>query len=295
MSRFVYLPLVFLLLTLLTACGGGELPPAEPTPTNQPAALEPTAESLAPTIPPEPTASPEPTLAPTPALATINQYGLTAAYPAELGQNVIASIQEPQTQWDYLIAYYQLAWVDYPITETFTQPLIEVYNTADYSALDPAIAQEIGELETLLAYQVDFTELPELPYVYVRASAQMLHTQEAYLTFQNGRGIRYLTFYAQNGVTLTSKDLFYTFQGFTDDGQFFVRATFPVELSTLPTERGEVDLPTYTTYLADLEAEIRQLDPAVFNPLLTHLDQLIQSLTIQAEPLPPIPTPEAQG
>lgn len=301
MSRFVYLPLVFLLLTLLTACGGGELPPAEPTPTT--AALEPTAESLAPTIPPEPTASPEPTaeptaeptLAPTPALATINQYGLTAAYPTELGQNVIASIQEPQTDRHDLIAYYQLAWVDYPVTGAFAEPVIEVYNTANYSALDPFIAQEIAELQTLLADQPDLTQKPELPYVYVRASAQMLHTQEAYLSFQNGRGIRYLTFYAQNVVTITSKDLFYNFQGFTDDGQFFVRATFPIEITTLPTERTMPELETYRDYVDALAVEIRQLDPAVFNPLLSHLDQLIQSLTIQAEPLPPIPTPEPKG
>lgn len=294
MSRFVYIPLV-LLLTLLTACGGGELPPAEPTSTSQPAALEPTAEALAPTLPAEPTMAPTIPLEPTPTLATINQYGLTASYPAGLGQNVIASIQEPQTQWDDLISYYQLAWVDYPVTETFTQPLIEVYNTADYAALDPAIAQEIELLQTLLAYQTDFTELPELPYVYASASSQMLHTQEAYLSFQNGQGIRYLTFYAQNAVTLTSKDLFYTFQGFTDDKQFFVRATFPVELTTLPTERTMPEMETYRAYLDALEVEIRQLDPAVFNPALTHLDQLVQSLNIQAEPLPPIPTPEPQG
>jgi hypothetical protein len=240
---------------------------------------------MAPTIPIEPT----------PALATINQYGLTASYPAGLGQNVIASIQEPQTQWDDLISYYQLAWVDYPVTETFNQPLIVLYSTADYAALSPFVAQEIAELQTVLADQPDLAQLPELPYVYARGSAQMLHTQEAYLTFQNGRGVRYLTYYAQNSVTITSKDLFYTFQGFTDDGQFFVRATFPVELTTLPTERTMPEMETYRAYLDALAVEIRQLDPAVFNPVLTHLDQLIQSLNIQSEPLPPIPTPEPQG
>ena len=43
-----------------------------------------------------------------------------------------------------------------------------------------------------------------------------------YLDFQDGSGIRYLMSYQQEGSENTSKELFYTYQGLTTDGTYYV-------------------------------------------------------------------------
>lgn len=47
----------------------------------------------------------------------------------------------------------------------------------------------------------------------------------------DGGGIRYLTQFGQAAGLITNPELFYTFQGLTDDGAYYVAAVFPVAQS----------------------------------------------------------------
>ena len=106
-------------------------------------------------------------------------------------------------------------------------PQIVVYPAEAYAGLQEGVEPQIAQLQTLLAERPSAPggTLPFLPLI---DAAQVLHSGLAYLEFANGAGVRYLTAFSQAASPLTSQDLLYTFQGLTDDGQYYVTAVFPV-------------------------------------------------------------------
>lgn len=126
-------------------------------------------------------------------------------------------------------------------------------------------------------------------------TARTLRVQERPLSFQNGKGIRALVHYTLEPVPLNNRDLFYSYQGVTDDGRFYVSATFPVRSSILPatsTDRfpdGPANAPTnpaqmveYTDAVERFNAgateQLEQLEMNDFSPNLRSLDAIIRSL-----------------
>jgi hypothetical protein len=119
--------------------------------------------------------------------------------------------------------------------------------------------------------------LPFLPWVNLR---QVFCAQPEVLAFSQGSGLRYLSYYAQGPVSALERQIFYTFQGLTDDGQFYISAIFPVATGIFPTEPPAAPDPNY---LSTLTAQVTQLNaqPADrFNPSLTVLDKLVGSIRI---------------
>jgi hypothetical protein len=131
----------------------------------------------------------------------------------------------------------------------------------------------------------EFT-LPFLPWLNYH---QTFCSQPQILAFPGGRGIRYLTFYSQGPDPVLDQQVFYTFQGVTDDGQFYVSAVFPVETGIFPTEPvpcpkcSEPDYNPFPEWQALLGEQLTQLnaqDTEKFAPSLTTLDELIRSIQI---------------
>ena len=58
-------------------------------------------------------------------------------------------------------------------------------------------------------------------------AVQQMHTRVEYVQFKGGEGVSYLAQYAQGPVPVNNGELFYTFQGLTDDGEFYVSAILP--------------------------------------------------------------------
>jgi hypothetical protein len=122
----------------------------------------------------------------------------------------------------------------------------------------------------------------------------MFHSTEQILTFQNGQGIRFLTQYGQAPYPVNNNSLFYTFQGLTDDGAYYVAAIFPVNAAFLPAD-GNPDTPlpadgvpfdwenfeNITQHFELVKQKLNSTDPNAFTPTLIHLDTLIQSILIK--------------
>jgi hypothetical protein len=53
------------------------------------------------------------------------------------------------------------------------------------------------------------------------------------VSFQNGSGIRFVTEYGQYPAPVNNHELFYHFQGFSNDGEYYIVAIFPITASGL--------------------------------------------------------------
>ena len=132
-------------------------------------------------------------------------------------------------------------------------------------------------------------------------AAILLRAQTQHIRFQNGAGIRAIVMRGQNGYLANNEAVVYDFHGITNDGQYYVKVTFPIDapmlLSTYDpvenTNEGAFLVPelpddTIFGYLGGLmpeynrEAE-RQLDVlegARFIPDLGLLDALVGSILV---------------
>jgi hypothetical protein len=134
-------------------------------------------------------------------------------------------------------------------------------------------------------------------------AGQMLRAQVAYLDFEGGSGVRFLTQYGHEPREINSGELFYTFQGITDDGHAYVSAFLPVSHPSLPVHLGTFrDAPDtgswrYDEYIAWIEDRLNAQDASSFTPNLDQLDAIIRSLKVGPRcpsAVPPV-TEEREG
>ena len=163
---------------------------------------------------------------------------------------------------------------------------ILVYPLAKLVEIDPWGPSRVETLQSLL---VEKGPIPdgELPLLPVINAAQMFHTQAQYLEFGNIQGIRFISQHTQEArPIMLSQEIFYTFQGFTDDEVYYVAAFFPVTTAVLPDTIEVADWEAfnanYTTYLAETTTALDQLPSTDFTPDLKLLDAVITSLKLES-------------
>lgn len=161
---------------------------------------------------------------------------------------------------------------------------ILVFPMAELADINPLVQPQIETLRNLLAERgrMPSGELPLLP---LTNSAQVFHAQAQYLVSSNIQGLRFISQHSQDPAPiLLSQELFYTFQGFTADGAYYVAAFFPLTTAVLP-DTIEVDNwdafhANYDTYLAETTSVLDQLLSTEFTPDLTLLDAVVTSLRV---------------
>ncbi len=184
--------------------------------------------------------------------------------------------------------YTEVTFQNYPLAGTFFEAHIDVFPVQRYSQLAPDLVNpQLADLQLLIAGgTAGGGGLPLLPAFN---AGQVFYSQAAVIQFQNGRGVRYLTEYAQYTAPINNHDLFYTFQGLTGDGQFWISAILPISNPILPANadnppngQGWEDFSNYyESYLADITAQLNAQGPGSFYPTITLLDALINSIVIQ--------------
>ena len=116
-----------------------------------------------------------------------------------------------------------------------------MYPVNEYIQVNPDVAAVIDKLKTII--NSPGQPLPEnLPFLPAFNAAQTFHSNEQPLTFQNGTGIRFLTQYGQAPYPVNNNSLFYTFQGLTNDGAYYVAAILPINAAFLSAD-GNPDTP----------------------------------------------------
>jgi hypothetical protein len=126
-----------------------------------------------------------------------------------------------------------------------------------------------------------------------KALAPDFYAQAKPVPFQNGHGVRYLTEVLTNPAPITNRDLFYYYQGMTNDGMYFVSAIFHVHAAFLVAD-GKKDSPTpsdgipfnwgtdldFSKYLGEVTQKLNNTPAENYTPSLILLDKMIGSMQV---------------
>jgi len=229
--------------------------------------------------------------------AAIQAYrGVSFDYGQSLANNAVASLipAEPFLIIDDAIIpqHGQVEFEGYVLANTFQRPRLYVYPLEAFRVGNRVAAERIARLEQLL---IDRPADPvgSIPSLPLSSGGEMWRSQLRYLDFQNGQGVRYLTQFGQSYAPINNREMFYSFQGITDDGDYYVAAILPANHPLLPVD--ENDIPGgdaqafgdgYDGYAADMTRLLDEQEDGSFTPDLAELDALIQSLQVLAGGVP---------
>ncbi len=172
-------------------------------------------------------------------------------------------------------------------------PQALVYKTDDWAKLDPSTAASVDALKKTLQEKPTTFEkgIPVLPPI---PAAQVFQVKPQYYDFQNGTGIGFITHYAQDVSPVMANQPFYTFQGLTNDGKYYVAVFYPVTTALLPTD-PEAALggknydewaKNYETYLKNLVSAMNGLNDAAYAPDLVLINDMVKSIRVGDTTLP---------
>ncbi len=203
--------------------------------------------------------------------------------------------------WAANPAYTLFTFEDFAVDGDFFMPAqIRIYRTetfADYSLEDYGMEAETQKLSDLLEEQAELESAPAhaldtgsepLPYLPMVGAAQGFYAKPVYVEFEGGAGVRYLTYYALDVSPITEGRVFYTFQGITDDGLYYIAVNFPT-LTELLMEDADLENLDYEAFVADFATyftdTITSLDEQLdedYIPGLGELDALVASISINS-------------
>ena len=183
-------------------------------------------------------------------------------------------------------AHYEFTFNDYTVGDHFHRPRIMVFPTDAYRSISPLAGETLDNLQQFLNTQSRAGINAGLPFLPFWPAAQMFAANIEFFEFQSSTGVRYLTMYGQAAYPVDNTNLFYTFQGLTHDGQYFISAILPITHPGLPEDGDDIVedwttfFDTFETYLSETTAWLDNQPDDFFNPRLNDLDAMIVSIKI---------------
>jgi hypothetical protein len=299
---FLFLSMLVILTLACNALVNSEPPSVVPTAGSTPILVEP------------PTPTPEvfisltqaipgtPAVQPSPGSMTAVTFGrLSLEIPAGVadgasGVEFPRNDSEEAAYWDKTPGHWLVSLSDYYVLQgKFLQPQIYMYPALEYAQMVPAAFESMHRLRNVMNSLAPVTagQLPMAPFFN---ATQVFASNVQAVSFQNGSGVRFLTEYAQYPAPVNNHELVYHFQGFSDDGEDYIVAIFPITAPVLA-ETSEVGSPLppggilypslvdpdpealqkYYDQVADL---LNATSPEAFTPSISQLDALIQSMVV---------------
>jgi hypothetical protein len=200
-----------------------------------------------------------------------------AAYldPALASSSTCETIPENPAMIETYPQHTKLTLDGYPLSGMFFTPYISILPVQHYTELLPDfIPGQVAALHALVGGGPAGDKV--LPFLPIMNAMQIFHAQYKVLPFRNGTGIRFMTLLAQYDAPINNHDLFYTYQGLTSDGKYWVSAILPVNNPILPD--SATNPPSGQT---DLIAQLNSQESGNFTPNLKMLDDLVSSITIE--------------
>jgi len=218
--------------------------------------------------------------------------GISFSFDPGVATSVNSSTVQGQNLGDDFMAgetyptHYRFVFNGYPTGETFHNPEILVYPVAEYRAISQNAADQIDKLQSILVSRPGGSSTSDLPFLPLWNAAQVFSAQVSYFDFQNGSGVRFLTMYAQALYPVDNRNLFYTYQGITSDGQYYLSAILPITHPVLPDD-GDSQIDDYETfannwefYLADTLRLLGEQPTETYFPSMLSLDEMMASFRI---------------
>ncbi len=280
---------------LMTACTSANIETSTPPTMPQPSAT---------TIKIQPSATIPPTEAATPTLippTSGEQADITLDYSAVAQDVTVETVAAVPLIASGPVSptapqYRRLTLQGYPISNHNYKPQLFIYPVGDLALANKLMDEVATDLQDLLQSQQTSHPLPFLPLIN---SQQAFQAQVQYLDFVSGKGVRYLTQLNQGLVPINNQELIFTFQGLSNDGNYYISAILPVTNPELPAGaeqsaefiKGLTDTPGfYQDYISQTITLLDQQPADGFTPDLSKLDALLSSITIP--PFEATTTPE---
>lgn len=186
-------------------------------------------------------------------------------------------------------AHTELIVNDYPLTPTQAITMIYIYPVDRFSELLPdVLPRKIADLNSYISGGALSSRA--LPFLPPMPSTQVFFSQETVLSFNGGQGTRYVTQYNEMDNTINNKAIFYTFQGVTDDGMYWVAVILPISNPILPANNSFPPPPegyteetwsqNYDSYVREVKEALDAQPPASFSPAINTLDSLVESINV---------------
>lgn len=187
--------------------------------------------------------------------------------------------------WDVVPEHEDVSFTGYVLSDKFHDASIGIYPVQDFIALVPEMADRVTELQKIIQEKSD--NPGNVPILPMWNATQVFLSNPVYLDFQNGSGIRYLTQYGQAIMPINNHDLFYSFQGLTSDGKYWISAILPANHPSLQATYNDplpadIDqfMANYEQYTSLLRANLDSQPPETFTPSLADLDAMISSIVV---------------
>ena len=171
----------------------------------------------------------------------------------------------------------------YPVANDYHAPVIRVFSVQAYSDFNELAVERVSQLRALLEAR---PALPAgaPPFLPVFNAAQLGQAKMAFLDFQNGSGIRFLTQFGQAFWPFNNRGMVYAFIGLTDDGRYLVSALMPLAHPALdiyddfqPADDFYDDAETFLRGQVDM---LNAQPDSSFLPSLELLDDLLASVRV---------------
>jgi len=234
-------------------------------------------ESADPTVHPTVTASP-----PEP---NFTYAGVSFVFNQALADNIVAGVNPAmidENTWWSVPEHREYRFNNWIIADAFLEARIKIYKVGEFKTINPGVGERLDALQVVLDTKPADGE--GAPVGDVFNAGQMYKSNVKYLQFQNGEGIRFLTQYGQALSPLGRPMMFYTFQGLTNDGQYFISAMLPATHPSLPhaelVEMDQAFVDNWETYVAETEAHLNAEADNTFLPPLGLLDVMFESMTV---------------
>jgi hypothetical protein len=184
-------------------------------------------------------------------------------------------------------AHTELTIKNYPLTHTQFPPQIWIYPVNRFSELLPdVLPRRVSDLKRLISSGTwSSGELPFLPAI---PQVQTFYSHETGMSFNDGRGVRFITEYSEVPFPISNKSIIYTFQGLTDDGKYWVAVTLPISSPILPADNDTLPegyteenlIQNYDSYASGVKEALEAQAPGSFSPTINMLDSLVESITV---------------
>jgi hypothetical protein len=241
--------------------------------------------------PNSPTTLPAPTLQPANVTCNELSFYLDPALGSGYECETIQESRSSDIPMDVFIypAHTELNIRNYPLTSTQFPPQVKIYPVVRFSELLPdVITRRLSDLQSFISSGAwssgEMPFLPPLPMV------QSFFSHETVISFNGGQGVRYISDFNEASHPISSRTIFYTFQGLTSDGMYWIAVTLPISSPVLPDDVGvrmlpegytlETWLQNYSSYISDVKDALDAQAPSSFFPTLDSLDSLVRSITV---------------
>jgi hypothetical protein len=241
-----------------------------------------------------PPASPAQTAIPSPLPANVSCSELSFFLDPALGRGFeCEAVQESSSSdipMDIFIypAHTELTIQNYPLTHTQFPPQILIYPIGRFSELLPdSIPPRVAGLKRYISTgSWSGGVLPFLPPI---PQMQTFTSHETPISFNGGKGVRFITEYSEGPLPISNRNIIYTFQGLTDDEMYWVAVTLPISSTvlaesydTLPEGHTQESLiQNYNAYVRDVKDKLDAQATGAFSPAINSLDNLIMSISVR--------------